>query len=126
MKLLVDNALSPALANLLVQAGFDAVHVRDLGIQHARDEVILDRALAEARAVISADTDFGTLLAMRGSRSPSVVLWRRTEPRRPVAQAPLIAGVLRQVAADLRRGAIVVIQDTRVRVRLLPFGDPPA
>lgn len=126
MKLLVDNALSPVLAARLAQMGFDAVHVRDLGLQHASDDVIFDRAAQEGRAVVSADTDFGTLLAMRGTAGPSVVLWRPPEPRRPDAQAPLLADVLRRVEADLARGAIIVIQETRVRIRPLPVRDPPA
>ena len=47
MKFLIDNALSPALAALLQQAGHDAIHVRELGLQHADDEVIFERAAAE-------------------------------------------------------------------------------
>jgi predicted nuclease of predicted toxin-antitoxin system len=59
MKFLVDNALSPALAVLLRQAGHDALHVRDLGLQAADDETIFDRAAADERAIISADTTLG-------------------------------------------------------------------
>ena len=44
MKLLVDNALSPVLAELLRQAGHEAVHVRDIGLHHAADEDIFERA----------------------------------------------------------------------------------
>jgi len=73
MRFLIDNALSPALAALLQQAGHDAIHVRELGLQHADDEVIFERAAAEHRIVVSADSDFGTLLAMRSSRQPSVI-----------------------------------------------------
>jgi hypothetical protein len=63
LKFLIDNALPPRLAELLVVAGYDAVHVRAYGMQAAKDEVILARAFDEERIVVSADSDFGAILA---------------------------------------------------------------
>ena len=68
MRLLVDNALSPVLAELLRNAGHEAAHVRDIGLHHAADEAIFERAAVEDFILVSADTDFATLLASRASR----------------------------------------------------------
>jgi len=68
MRFLVDNALSPVLAALLTQAGHDALHVRTIELHRAEDAVIFERAATDDRIVVSADTDFGALLAAVGSR----------------------------------------------------------
>jgi predicted nuclease of predicted toxin-antitoxin system len=75
MKFLIDNALSPELAKLLQAATHDAIHVRDRNLARANDEEIFDAAAAEGRIIVSADTDFGTLLTFRRQKLPAVVIF---------------------------------------------------
>jgi len=91
-------------------------------MRSATDPEVLARAVHGSRVLVSADTDFGTLLAASGSSVPSVVLLRISSGRRAEQLAGLLVANLPPVAEELRAGAVVVITDERVRVRRLPIG----
>jgi predicted nuclease of predicted toxin-antitoxin system len=122
MKFLIDNALSFRVAVLLHEAGYDSAHVRDYGLGDASDDVILERALQEERIIISADTDFGTLLANLQTNKPSFILLRWAELRLAEDQVHVILNNLPSIAESLVDGAIIVIEPKRIRIRKLPIG----
>ena len=121
MRFLIDNALSPVVAEGLRQAVHDAIHVRDLGLAAADDETIFEHADRDQRVIISADTDFGTILAMRNVARPSVILFRGATPRNPIGQVKLLLANLREIAPSVERGAVVVLEPQRIRIRTLPM-----
>lgn len=121
MRFLLDECISARLAPLLVDAGHDVVHVWDLDLTGRVDDEVLAAAFSEDRVLVSADTDFGELLARTGAALPSLVLFRQGN-RGPEHQASTLLGNLDEVAEDLDAGAIVVFTNDNIRIRKLPVG----
>jgi len=121
VKFLLDENQSPRIADLLVDAGHDAIHVRDIDLRTSPDEHVLAAALDAGRVIISADTDFGELLAASNAAGPSILLLRRQGQRRAREIAALILANLDVVAEDLQSGAVVVLDEERIRIRRLPL-----
>ena len=110
MRFLLDECISARLAPLVAEAGHDVVHVSDRGLAGHVDEEVLAAARDEERVLVSADTDFGELLAKQGLALPSLVLFRQGN-RGPEHQAATLLDNLDYVAEDLAAGAIVVFTD---------------
>jgi predicted nuclease of predicted toxin-antitoxin system len=121
VKLLIDECLSARLCDLLAKVGHDVLHASDLGLLGAPDTEVMAAAVETDRILVSADTDFGELLAKSGSSLPSVVLIRRPG-KTPEEQANVLKANLPTVDSELSSGAAVVILPDRVRVRRLPIG----
>lgn len=121
MRFLIDNALSPKLAALLANAGHDALHIRAINLQKSEDAIIFERAAADDRIVLTADTDFGTILAARSTQKPSVIQFRGPGSRHPQALAYVMLSNLPSLVDALEAGSIVTFEPSRIRVRALPI-----
>ncbi len=124
MRFLVDASMSPVVVRELRRAGHDAVHVGEVLHLDEPDADILEHAARDARVLVAADTDFGELLTTRQVAKPSVVLFHRQTGRRPREQAALLLANLAEVQAQLDAGAIVILEERRLRVRALPITEP--
>jgi predicted nuclease of predicted toxin-antitoxin system len=121
VRFLIDNCLSPVIARELSQHGYQSRHIRDYGLGNARDEDVLRKAVEEQRILITADADFGFVLALWRQSTPSVILFRGLSQRNPRRQAAVLIANVEELRDSLERGSLIVIEDNRVRVRALPI-----
>ncbi len=102
--------------------GHDAKHLRDEGLQRLSDGAIFEKATAERRAVLTFDLDFGEIAALSRGQKTSVILFRLHNTTTPNVIARL-AAVLERSTAALEKGAVVLVEESRYRIRYLPVGE---
>jgi predicted nuclease of predicted toxin-antitoxin system len=120
VRILIDMNLSPDWAPLLQQHGWPAVHWSAVGDPRAADREIMAWALANQHVVFTHDLDFGTALALTHAAGPSVFQIRGQDVL-PSRMGSLVIATLRQHESDLAAGALVVIDASKCRVRVLPL-----
>jgi predicted nuclease of predicted toxin-antitoxin system len=121
MRFLGDMGVSRRVIEWLRAAGHDAVHLRDEGLKRLSNGDIFQKGFAEQRIVMTFDLDFGEILAGSAGQVVSVVLFRLHDTRTNHVIERL-QNVLDQSSAELLAGAIVVVEESRHRVRKLPIG----
>jgi predicted nuclease of predicted toxin-antitoxin system len=119
MRLLPDQGLPRSAGDLLRALGHVAAHVGDIGLADAEDAAILEHAIAHRDVVVTLDADFHAIIAVSGASAPSVIRLR-IEGLRASELVDALAPVVEQCADQLEKGALVTIDERRVRVRLLP------
>ncbi len=120
MRFLVDMPLSPELAAWLTQSGHEAAHATELGLHHATDAAILERARRDQRVVVTADLDYPRLLALTQEQGPGLILFRggNFSDKESVER---LRRALETVAIHELPHCIIVIEKHRIRRRRLPL-----
>ena len=120
MKFLADMGLSQTTVTWLREHGHDVVHLRDLGMCRAGDNEIVDLARAQGRVVLTFDLDFGDIMAASRKRLPSVLIFRLYNGL-PLAVNKRLDQVIQESYIALSAGALIIVEDARHGVRLLPI-----
>jgi predicted nuclease of predicted toxin-antitoxin system len=120
MKFLLDENMPPSLAKKLNSSGFEARHVVEIGYHSTPDFKIAALAAATGEIIITHDTDFGTILALSEANKPSVILFRWQIITVETVFVFLIK-YLPNLETDLNKHALIIVDDNKIRVRLLPL-----
>ena len=121
MRFLADMGVAGRVVVWLRERGDDVVHLAERGLQRLPNGEIFVLAADESRIVLTFDLDFGEIVASSGDQTVSVIVFRLNNASTEFVIRRLEA-TLAVVEDALARGAIVVVEDGRHRVRHLPIG----
>lgn len=120
MKIVIDMNLSPLWVEVLTRHGWHSVHWSSIGDARAKDHEIMSWALTNGHIVFTHDLDFGAILAATQWNAPSVIQVRAQDVM-PLHLESVIVAALQQYEAELEAGALLIVHEGRLRVRLLPL-----
>lgn len=100
--------------------GHDAIHLREQNLHRLPNGLIFEKAHTEKRILLTFDLDFGEIVALSSGEKVPVILFRLHNTRTPHVIERL-EKVLRDSSQTLEEGAIIVVEETRHRIRRLPF-----
>jgi len=123
VRLLVDMNLSPSWIERLAQHGFEAVHWSTIGTPTAGDDEILSWARVNGFVLLTHDLDFSAILAAMTEAAPSVVQLRMQDLLSESALEATVSALKTHVT-EIESGALVSIDESRARVRILPLRRP--
>lgn len=112
--------LSPTWENYLVREGLECVHWSKIGKGNEPDSILFEYAKKNDYLILTHDLDFGAILAHSGEDGPSVVQIRANNII-PELYGKKIVSSIKQAETYLKEGALVVIDETRSRIRVLPL-----
>jgi predicted nuclease of predicted toxin-antitoxin system len=120
MRFLVDVCVDIGIREWLRSQGHDAIHLRDEGLQRLPNGQIFVKANIERRVIVTIDLDFGEIISLSHGQVVSTIVFRLRDTRLKTLIERLKA-VLPEIENELTRGAIVIVEPARYRVRRLPF-----
>ena len=121
MRFLADMGVALRIVEELRSEGHDAIHLNEEGLHRLPNGMIFEKAAAEGRILLTFDLDFGEIVALSGGRLVNVIVFRLRNTRTPHVMDRL-KKVLKESVQDLEQGAIIVVEESRHRIRHLPLG----
>jgi predicted nuclease of predicted toxin-antitoxin system len=112
--------LARSTVAFLRDQGYDAIHLRDQGLQHLKDEKIIEKARAESQVILTHDLDFSRIVALSRANTPSVITFRLSDMR-PTQVNHYLAQVLVHFVTQLEAGTLISVNELGIRARLLPI-----
>jgi predicted nuclease of predicted toxin-antitoxin system len=114
---LLDMGVSYKVARWLNDIEHDAIHLSDQGLNKLSDDQIIEKAVAENRIILTADVDFGQLLAFKKS-SPASVIQFRIFDLTPENIIPKLELIFDRFLEELNNEPVIItVQEHKIRLK---------
>ena len=121
MRVLANENIASSVIRGLRDAGHDVLSVKE-SMRGENDDVVLARAMAQERILLTFDKDFGELAFRRRLPASCGVILLRLTPEERQRDSERILGILS--GREDWAGAFWVVADRRIRKRPLATADP--
>lgn len=109
--------ISYKVAQWLNGFGYDAIHLSEEGLNKLSDSQIIEKAVSENRIILTADVDFGQLLAFKKS-SPTSVIQFRIFDLTPENIIPKLELIFDRFLEELNNEPVIItVQEHKIRLK---------
>jgi predicted nuclease of predicted toxin-antitoxin system len=119
MKFLFDENMPPSFCNVLQELGYEAIHVYDVSLNQTPDNEIVTFANQNNYIIVTNDLDFSRIIAVGNLIMPSVITFRMPKLNRTIFSS-IIELNLDDLKSALLEGALITIDDKKIRIQNLP------
>ena len=120
MTFFLDINIPRSFADFIEKKGHKAIIGAKAGFHGKSDWEICQFAAENNCIIVTHDLGYGELLAVSGASKPSVIIFR-VQPLTPQTLEDTFWHAFRAASNELTRGAVVVIEKNKYRLRRLPI-----
>lgn len=120
MNFLLDENISPSLCQAFEQLGHQAVHSKSVSLIGSPDDKVVEFALSNDFIIVTHDLDYGRIVALSGLAKPSVLTIRMQKLNMQLMRR-MISENFNTISQLLGKGALVTIDETSLRYKILPL-----
>ena len=107
---------NPKWYNLLQQAGYDALTVKQQGLGGEADATVLEICQQEQRILVSLDLDFSDIHTYPPQNFAGIIVMRTARQDKPYLLA-ILSSLISLLARETVKGKLWIVEDNRIRIR---------
>ena len=116
MQFKIDENLPIEIAELLIDAGYDAKTVYDQQLNGTQDPILAEVCKNEHRILVTLDTDFSDIRAYPPEEFSGIIVLRvRTQAKHHVIE--VFSSIIHLISRETLIQHLWVVEETKVRIR---------